>query len=124
VNFFGIGGLELLIIGLVAFLVLGPKKMAEAGKTAAKILSELRKQRDELTAAIMSEEPAPPEGARREPEGAAPVARDRLGSGEPARPGELGPGQDAPATSARPVDRPTDQPFDRPEDKPSDRQGR
>lgn len=112
-NFFGIGGLELLVIGLVAFLVLGPKKMAEAGKSAAKILSELRKQRDELTAAIMAEEPPEREGTRRETEGTAAVPRDRLGTGEPARPGELGRGQDTPATSARPADQPTNQPSDR-----------
>lgn len=103
-NFFGIGGLELLVIGLVAFLVLGPKKMAEAGRSAAKIMSELRKQRDELTAAIMAEEPSELEGARREPEGAAAVPRESPlpGSGEPGsksggespRQGELGPGQD------------------------------
>ena len=57
-NFFGIGGMELLVIGLVAFLVLGPQKMADAGKTVAKIMSELRKQKDELTSAIL-EEPRP-----------------------------------------------------------------
>jgi len=55
VNFLGIGGLEILVIALVAFLVLGPRKMAEAGKTAAKVLSQLRKQRDELTAALLEE---------------------------------------------------------------------
>ncbi|MBI4219876.1 MAG: twin-arginine translocase TatA/TatE family subunit [Chloroflexi bacterium] len=54
-NVFGIGGMELIVIGLVAFLLLGPRKMAEAGKTVAKILGEVRRQRDELTAAIMQE---------------------------------------------------------------------
>ncbi len=116
-NVFGIGGLELLVIGLVAFLVLGPKKMAEAGKTAAKIMSELRKQRDELTTAIMAEEPPKPAGTRREaagsrPEqgGAAPVPRARLDAGEPepARPVEPDRGQDASATSVRPADQPSD----------------
>lgn len=59
-NFLGIGGLELMIIALVAFLVLGPHKMAEAGKTIAKVLTELRKQRDELTQALLIEpEPEP-----------------------------------------------------------------
>lgn len=59
-NFLGIGGLELMIIALVAFLVLGPRKMAEAGKTIAKVLTELRKQRDELTQALLIEpEPEP-----------------------------------------------------------------
>jgi len=57
-NFFGIGGLELVIIALVAFLVLGPRKMAEAGKTVARVMSELKKQRDELTQVLLIE----PEG--------------------------------------------------------------
>ena len=80
-NFFGIGGLEMLVIALVAFLVLGPRKMADAGKSAAKILSELRKQRDELTAAILAE-PAEQEESKRTDEAAAAVPHDRTSGGE------------------------------------------
>ena len=51
-NFLGIGGLELVLIGIVAFLVLGPKRLSEGARTAAKMLSELRRQRDELTGMV------------------------------------------------------------------------
>jgi sec-independent protein translocase protein TatB len=104
VNFFGIGGLEMLVIALVAFLVLGPKKMADAGKSAAKILSELRKQRDELTAAILAE-PSEPEESPRTNEAAVAVPLDRAKSGESPRPDAPGSTQEAPAASDRPPDR-------------------
>ncbi len=51
-NFLGIGGLELVLIGIVAFLVLGPKRLSEGARTAAKMLRELRRQRDELTGMV------------------------------------------------------------------------
>ena len=51
-NFLGIGGLELVLIGIVAFLVVGPKRLSEGARTAAKMLSELRRQRDELTGMV------------------------------------------------------------------------
>jgi Tat protein translocase TatB subunit len=52
VNFLGIGGLELVLIGIVAFLVVGPKRLSEGARTAAKVLRELRRQRDELTGMV------------------------------------------------------------------------
>ena len=51
-NFLGIGGLELLLIAIVGFLVLGPKRLSEGARTAAKVLRELRRQRDELTGMV------------------------------------------------------------------------
>ena len=51
-NFLGIGGLELVLIGIVAFLVVGPKRLSEGARTAAKMLGELRRQRDELTGMV------------------------------------------------------------------------
>ena len=51
-NFLGIGGLELVLIGIVAFLVVGPKRLSEGARTAAKVLRELRRQRDELTGMV------------------------------------------------------------------------
>ena len=48
-NFLGIGGLELLLIAIVGFVVLGPKRLSEGARTAGKVLRELRRQRDELT---------------------------------------------------------------------------
>ncbi len=62
-NFLGIGGFEILVIAAVAFLVLGPRKMADTSKAFGKTLRELRRQRDELTAMVMQdpedEPPAP-----------------------------------------------------------------
>ena len=51
-NFLGIGGLELLLIAIVGFVVLGPKRLSEGARTAAKVLRELRRQRDELTGMV------------------------------------------------------------------------
>jgi sec-independent protein translocase protein TatB len=83
-NFFGIGGFELLLIALVAFLLLGPKGLADGAKTIAKVAKDLRAQRDELTgivrqAAAEEDEaektktaPPTPEGAVARPAGARP----------------------------------------------------
>ena len=87
-NFLGIGGFEILVIALVAFLVLGPKKMAEAGKTAAKVLSQLRKQRDELTAALLEEPGKEPPGAGAAPPSPGSARRtDAAGADFPGYPG-------------------------------------
>ena len=52
-NFLGVGPLELLIVGALAYFLLGPKKMGEAGKSVGKILREFREQRDEFTSMLM-----------------------------------------------------------------------
>lgn len=41
-----------MLIGIVAFLVVGPKRLSEGARTAAKVLRELRRQRDELTGMV------------------------------------------------------------------------
>ena len=76
-NFLGIGLFELLVIGGLAYVLLGPKRMGEAGKTLGKALRELRRQRDELTAMLMHD-----------PEEEAPT---RL---KPSRPAGITPGSD------------------------------
>ncbi len=48
-NFLGIGGLEVIVIALLGFLLLGPKRLTEGARATAKALGELRRQRDELT---------------------------------------------------------------------------
>lgn len=50
-NFFGVGFLELTVIFLVAFLVMGPGKSIEMARTAGKLLGELRRTLNEMTAA-------------------------------------------------------------------------
>ena len=69
-NFMGIGPMEIMVVAILAFFLLGPKKMAEAGKTFGKVLRELREQRDEFTSLIMEstdisdpDDTAAPEGA-------------------------------------------------------------
>ena len=52
-NFMGIGPMEIMVVAILAFFLLGPRKMAEAGKTFGKVLRELREQRDEFTSLIM-----------------------------------------------------------------------
>lgn len=49
---FGIGGLEFLIIFGVAIFVVGPKRLAEGVRTGRKYYTELKRQRDELTALV------------------------------------------------------------------------
>jgi Sec-independent protein translocase protein TatA len=55
VNFFGIGGFELIIIAGLAFFLLGPKKMIETSRSAGKLIRELKAERDKFTNMIMSE---------------------------------------------------------------------
>lgn len=61
-NFLGIGTFEILVIAAIAFFLLGPKKMADAGKFFGKTLRELRRQRDDFTAILMQD----PEDQERE----------------------------------------------------------
>ena len=79
-NFLGVGFLELTVIFLVAFLVMGPGKSIEMARTAGKLLGDLRRTLNEMTAAANlnpenppparppatpppSPEPPPPSGA-------------------------------------------------------------
>ena len=55
-NFMGMGLLELGVIFLVAFLVLGPGKSIEMARTAGKVIRDLRRSMAEITAAIDLEE--------------------------------------------------------------------
>ena len=64
-NFLGVGPMELVIVATLAYFLLGPKKMGEAGKAIGKILRELREQRDEFTSMLMEsvdieDKPKPP----------------------------------------------------------------
>lgn len=45
---FGIGGMELLVILLVALLVLGPERLPEITRWIAKVTREIRKAGDEV----------------------------------------------------------------------------
>ena len=58
-NFMGMGLLELGVIFLVAFLVLGPGKSIEMARTAGKMIRDLRRSMADITAAIDLEELGP-----------------------------------------------------------------
>lgn len=55
-NVMGIGALELAVILLVAFLVLGPGKSIDLAKRTGKVLGDLRRAFSEVTDAISTEE--------------------------------------------------------------------
>ena len=61
-NFLGIGGLELIVVFIIALLVVGPVRLVEGVRTARKYMTELRRQREELTQ--MVEEAVDVEGIR------------------------------------------------------------
>ena len=51
-SFFGMGGLEILLIGAVALFVLGPKRLIEGIRDGRKMYSDLKRQRDTLQSLI------------------------------------------------------------------------
>lgn len=52
---FGIGGFELVIILIFAFLVLGPERLPEAAKTLGKAIAKFRSFQDEMTSVVKNE---------------------------------------------------------------------
>jgi Sec-independent protein translocase protein TatA len=55
-NFMGIGSMELLVILLVAFLVVGPGRSIEMARRTGKLLGDLRRGFSDVTEAITVEE--------------------------------------------------------------------
>ena len=55
-NFMGVGVLEILVIFLVAFLVLGPGRSISTARSAGKFLSNLRRTFNEVAEAASLEE--------------------------------------------------------------------
>ena len=84
-NIMGVGGLELLVVVVVAMLVLGPTRVAQYGRTLGKLIGELRRasegipavfenliderkaQTDEEEEAEEETPPGPPEGSLPQP---------------------------------------------------------
>ena len=52
---FGIGGGEMLLIGVVALLVFGPKRLPELGRTVGKGLNEFRRASNDLKRSLEDE---------------------------------------------------------------------
>ena len=73
-NFMGVGSMELLVILLIAFLVLGPGRSIDMARRAGKVLGDLRRTFTDVTDAITVEDrqrghpQAPPPGVPSRPE--------------------------------------------------------
>ena len=48
-NFFGVGGMELLVILLLGFIVLGPRQLMSVAKGLGRTISELRNAMNQFT---------------------------------------------------------------------------
>ena len=59
-NFMGMGIMELAVIFLVSFLVLGPSKSIDMARTAGKVIRDLRSAMSDLTSAVDLDQTSPP----------------------------------------------------------------
>ena len=57
------GPLEVLVIALIAFILLGPQRMVDAARLLGKTTKEVRRMTDELPKIVLDEEQDPPSGA-------------------------------------------------------------
>ena len=62
-NFMGMGIMELAVIFLVSFLVLGPSKSIDMARTAGKVIRDLRSAMSDLTSAVDLDQTSPPSAA-------------------------------------------------------------
>jgi len=69
-NLFGVGSLEIIIILLVAFLVLGPNQLLGVAKGLGKVMRELRNATGQFTRMLEEEgqEEEPPKTGKEEEE--------------------------------------------------------
>ena len=59
-NFMGMGIVELAVIFLVSFLVLGPSKSIDMAKTVGKVIRDLKSAMADMTSAIDLDQTFPP----------------------------------------------------------------
>ncbi|MBQ10102.1 MAG: hypothetical protein CMJ45_00945 [Planctomyces sp.] len=59
-NFMGMGIVELAVIFLVSFLVLGPSKSIDMAKTVGKVIRDLKSAMADMTLAIDLDQTSPP----------------------------------------------------------------
>lgn len=93
----GMGTVEILVIALIAFILLGPERMIEAAKMAGKAVREVRRMTSEISELVLDEERT---GSAR----AKPV--NRGGGGSPGRPEEDAQASNSSAEESDPEDRP------------------
>ena len=55
-NFLGMGSIEIVVVLLVAFIVLGPKRMTEAVRMLGKVTREVRRMTESLPEMFLDEE--------------------------------------------------------------------
>ena len=67
-NFMGMGVMEMAVILLVAFLVLGPSKSIDMARTAGKMVRDLRRSFAEIAAAVDLEHLDQPASPRKDQE--------------------------------------------------------
>ena len=67
-NLFGVGSLEIIIILLVAFLVLGPTQLLSMARGLGKVVGELRNAMGQFTRMIEEEGQEEPSETRKEEE--------------------------------------------------------
>ncbi len=88
---FGIGGTELFVIVLFAFLLFGPDKLPQMGRTIGRALRQFRATQEKMTAVVQSEVIDPMQTAMKEP------AKPRRAVSAASDDGDLD--EDAPAAS-------------------------
>tara|TARA_B100000029_G_scaffold476330_1_gene520376 strand:+ start:288 stop:539 length:252 start_codon:yes stop_codon:yes gene_type:complete len=57
---FGVGPVEILMVGFVSFLILGPARMVEVARTLGKFVQEIRRTTSDLANVISIEEESTP----------------------------------------------------------------
>lgn len=95
-NLFGVGFLELAVIFLVTFLVMGPARSIEMARTAGKLVGDLRRTLGEMTAA------ADLSGANRSAPTTPPAPTDPANAAKPANPSQP-PAEPAPPPPAQAI---------------------
>ena len=56
-DFLGVGPAEFLVIGLIAFLILGPARMLDIARSAGRTIREIRQTVNEIPELLSIEEP-------------------------------------------------------------------
>ena len=56
-DFLGVGPAEFLVVGLVAFLILGPTRMLDIARSAGRTIREIRQTASEIPELLSIEEP-------------------------------------------------------------------
>ena len=75
-NFFGIGGLEILLITIIGVTVVGPTRLIHGIRSFRNLMTELRRQKNDLTAVLLEAVDDDFEGAKK----SLPVAQDKTKS--------------------------------------------